>query len=293
MKTSRIRSFNIPRFMKHVSTIRALRASKYITSVPVLIIAAVLFVGVSGSTAALSLSSSLRTDIVAKIADILGDQPVQKKTEATPAPTASGTKQPNPDATAQPGADATPVIKYSISSDPRSTAYSLTPPAPNPASFVIRVTHNGQLAAGQLLAYNATKGDKIYYGGDLVFSPSTIAIHIINGNPTQSDPFTATAPDGASIAPPHSPWYDIAPVAFPAYDSSSVSYISPPFATSWPMRLVLASSSLAPGTYQVHITSGKMTQTADAWEYDGFIILVVDNIAPPPTHCDNPLVSCF
>src|SRR5438270_224822 len=64
------------------------------------------------------------------LADARQKQAAAAKTQDTP-PTAPATGQ-TPQQSSSPSQQP---IKYATSSDPRSTAYSLTPPAPNPASF--------------------------------------------------------------------------------------------------------------------------------------------------------------
>ena len=278
MKSFKTRSFNIPLHLMQMPSAHTFRVSKYFTSLPVLIIAAILFVGVSGSTAALSLNTSLRASLVAKIASIAGNQPVQEKTATTPAPTTSSAEQPDPDAKAQSGANTTPVIKYSISSDPRSTAYSLTPYV-DPATFEHQVTHAGQFAAGTLIAYNAGKGDRTYYGGDLLLSPYTVSIHIVNGYASPSDPIVVTAPDGAAISIPHRPWYSTGGPVDISY-GSGLDFAS--FATSWQVKVIPVNSNPSPGIYVLQITT-RRDQGSNIWEYDGFITVnVVDDTPLQP-----------
>ena len=160
-------------------------------------------------------------------------------------------------------------IKYSTSSDPRSTAYSLTPPAENPASFNYKVTHAGQFAAGTLISYNANKGDRLYYGGDLLINPSTVTVH-------RTAPYrgnvTITSPDGKVMGMAAMPWDDQNPNMFIAYDSAS-----PTSGVSLPM-FVQVYSTTPNGTYTLHIGSSPSNQSgSDLWVYDGFITVnVVD-----------------
>ncbi|MET0779245.1 MAG: hypothetical protein ABWY71_00265 [Candidatus Saccharimonadales bacterium] len=160
--------------------------------------------------------------------------------------------------------------KYSTSSDPRSTTYSTTPPAPNPASFEIAITHAGQVAAGTAISYNATKNEKTYYGGDLILSTSTVTIS--KSSAIHTAPMTITIPDGAQAGMPSSPWNDHSPYAWIAIDSTQVK----PSGSVWTMFVDINTTAPA-GTYTLHIATGRVAQTTDGWEYDGFITV---NIVP-------------
>lgn len=160
-----------------------------------------------------------------------------------------------------------PAIKYSVSPDPRSTAYSTTPPPPNPASFNITITRNGQVAPGTEISYNATKDAKTYYAGDFGFSVPSVTIYKSRG--LYSSWFTVSTPDGQTANEPALPWYANEDY-FP-----NVSGTDGP-GTSWTMAIDIL-NSLPNGTYQVHLTSFRTGGGADAWEYDGFITLNVES----------------
>jgi hypothetical protein len=162
-------------------------------------------------------------------------------------------------------------IKYSTSSDPRSTAYSTTPPKPNPKSVDIRITRPHQVAVGTLIAYNPTKDEtKVYYGGDLVFSPATVTIR--KSQSTKSQNITVSTPGGAiADGMPGMPWYVTGGAAFAAFDSNA--YTGP--GTSWTLFLDLYYPFPAAGTYQVHVATTHDRSDNTALQYDGFITLVV------------------
>jgi hypothetical protein len=162
-------------------------------------------------------------------------------------------------------------IKYSISSDPRSTAYSTTPPKPNPRSVDIRITRPRQVAVGTLIAYNPTKDEtKVYYGGDLVFSPATVTIR--KSQSTKSQNITVSTPGGAiADGMPGMPWYVTGSAAFAAFDSNA--YTGP--GTSWTLFLDLYYPFPAAGTYQVHVATTHNRSDNTALQYDGFITLIV------------------
>lgn len=164
-------------------------------------------------------------------------------------------------------------IKYSTSSDPRSTAFSYTPPAPNPASFTTKITHSGQIAAGTLIEYNATKGERTYYGGDLILSRPSMTIS--RSNPSKShlmpgvNDVTISAPNGAVIGMASLPWDEPSQYFAIARDSSKS-------ATGTAVEMFVAMFGTPPlGTTTLHIISGPVSQPTDGWRNDGFIIINV------------------
>ena len=190
-----------------------------------------------------------------------GDQKTGEKSE---------TKEKKPNSTA-PSTDDSQPIKYSTSSDPRSTAYSTTPPKPNPRSVDIRITRPHQVAVGTLIAYNPTKDEsKVYYGGDLVFSPAAVTIR--KSQATKSQNITASTPGGAiADGMPGMPWYITSGAAFAAFDSNA--YTGP--GTSWILFLDLYYPFPAVGTYQVHVATTHNRSDNTALQYDGFITVVI------------------
>lgn len=159
--------------------------------------------------------------------------------------------------------------KYSTSSDPRSTAYSTTPPPPNPASFDIAITRSNQVAPGTLISYNATKNEKTYYGGDLQLSRSNVTISKSNPAASLKD-VTVSAPDGAVVGMPALPWNDRLSNFGIAMDSSQYKSSGTTF------NMFVDMYGNAPvGTYRMHITTYRTAQTADGWQYDAFITITV------------------
>ena len=160
--------------------------------------------------------------------------------------------------------------KYSTSPDPRSTDYSYTPPVPNQADFITAITHNGQVAPGTLIGYNAEKyGMHSYYGGDLVFTVPSVSIS--KSSASTSAPFTVSIPGGAVSRAPSMPWNDQSSAVFPAYSTA------PSDGTSWTMFIQL-SGSPAPSTtpYTVHLQTFRSNTGNDEWEYDGFLQVYVN-----------------
>lgn len=177
------------------------------------------------------------------------------------APASQSTTQPTPAVPAQ------PAPKYSTSSDPRSTAHTTTPPVNHPASFDIPITHSGQVAAGTAISYNATKNEKTYYGGDLQLSPSIVNVYS-DGQPNNLN-VTVSTPDGATVNMPSVPWNSHTPGIGISMDAATYKAIGSSF------NMVVDPYAATPGTYTLHITTTRNAQTTDAWQYDGFITVIV------------------
>jgi hypothetical protein len=168
---------------------------------------------------------------------------------------------------AAPASDGTtPPTKYSTSSDPRSTAYSTTPPKPNPASFTTKITHAGQVAPGTLISYNASKNEKQYYGGDLLLYPTSITI---SKSFPQNIPIRITSPDRAVMQFPASPWDE--PAWYFAIAGESTADATSFYMHVDPLR------PLPLGPHTLHITTTRPGQAADSWRYDAFIPITVVN----------------
>lgn len=157
--------------------------------------------------------------------------------------------------------------KYSTSSDPRSTAHSTTPPANHPASFDIPITRSGQVKAGTAISYNATKNEKTYYGGDLQLSPSIVEVYS-DGRLNNLNVLVST-PDGAVVNMPSVPWNNPTPGLGISMDAASYK------ATGSSFNMAVNPYAVTPGTYTLHITTTRSAQTTDAWQYDGFITVIV------------------
>lgn len=160
------------------------------------------------------------------------------------------------------------VIKYSTSSDPRSTAYSLTSPAPNAADFSTAITHAGQVPAGTVIGYNAEKNITTYYGGDLVINPSSLIVSAQFSSTSQ--PFTVSMPDGSTASMPTVPWNEQGGVAFPATSTPQG------MGSSWTMFMQLMSKPAPSDTpHIIHLVTTRSAGNSE-WEYDAFIPLIID-----------------
>lgn len=136
-------------------------------------------------------------------------------------------------------------------------------------SFSTAITHAGQIAAGTLVAYNANKNEKTFYGGDL--SLSTTAITISKSNPTiDARSLTISSPDAQTLATPTSPWDDKSPYFWLSADASAAKSSG----TSFDM-FVDFSSNVPNGTYQLHLWANRAQQSADNWRYDNFVTITV------------------
>ena len=161
--------------------------------------------------------------------------------------------------------------KYSTSSDPRSTAYSDTPPPDNPASFEIKITSNNQLSPGTLLYNNSTKGLKGYYGGDLV-CPSTVTLKRdvqysnVSFTPVQG---TCSTPDGTATNPPTEPWNDFSSII-------SMHDITPSSKAANYQFYFSRYNDLTTGTYVVHVYADRDDASINSWSYHKFINVVVE-----------------
>lgn len=166
-----------------------------------------------------------------------------------------------------PTATAGSSTKYATSSDPRSTAYSTTPPAANPASFAIQITHPGQVSPGTKISYNATKNETTYYGGDFVLSQSNFSFTQAAGG---AQSIAISTPDGQVANAPAKAWNDQGDYRVNITNQGGT-YPGP--ASSWNM-LISVSAGTPAGTYQIHLQSFRTTGS-DSWEYDGFVTVTI------------------
>ncbi len=196
-------------------------------------------------------------------ANLTKQHSLQSETNTAKSGDVQNSKPSNPNNSVAPA----PTPKYATSSDPRSTAYSTTPPAPTPETINISVTHNGQVGPGTLISFNPTKHEKTYYGGDLVFDNPSITVSKSAGGFAA---FSVATPDGATANMPAMPWNDNSKIV---YSSANVGAAGA--GTSWPLHANLYSASTSNGSYTLHLQTFRTAQTTDAWEYDGFLIVNV------------------
>lgn len=135
-------------------------------------------------------------------------------------------------------------------------------------SFRLPITKNSQYSAATVIAYDAIKDERIFYGGDLVFGSSSISIS--KSNPTVAHPLTVTTADGVTIAVPTEPVDDNLPNVAIGLDTTQSNDSS----TSYNMA-VETSDQLEVGTYQMHIIAGRTGQASGVWQYHGFITITV------------------
>lgn len=157
--------------------------------------------------------------------------------------------------------------KYSTSSDPRSTAYSATPPAPNAASFTKTITRNNQYPAGTMIYNNVTKGERGFYGGDLIVDKSSVTISRSN---YLNRTIVITTPGGITLSAPGQNWADRGPVGVGAID---MPYPGP--GSSFTMSILLNNYDIVPGTYTLHLHTSRDNQDGDAVYYDYLLPVTV------------------
>ena len=213
--------------------------------------------------ASIAKAKSLKDEQAAELAKKQTTGNSDNKTTVTQQQNTDTNQKPTTNSSSQP-------IKYSTSPDPRSTAYSTTPPAPSAADVNIKITHAGQVAPGTLITYNSIKSARIYYGGDLGLSPSTVTF---SKSSPQNQNITISSPDGHVMGMPSLPWDDSSHDFFIAMDTS----VAKSSGTSFDMFVSAINLSALPvGTYQLHVRSG-WSQGDDGWQCDGFIPIKVVN----------------
>lgn len=259
--------------MKTVPRLRPLVVSLFAKKHLLVLVSAVLLVVAVGGVLALQNSTAdkraANAEREAKLAQAEKlEQDLKEAAKKEKEQTANTKTNVDPQQPASAPTATTPKTKYSTSSDPRSTAYSTTPPAPNPASFTTNITHNGQVAPGTLVSYNATKGEKAYYGGDLLASPAAITL---SRSTLHRATITITVPDGAEVRMPSEPWDDQRPYFGIGMDISEYK----PSGTSFNMVITPDGALPANGTYTLHISTNRTGQAADAWYYHRFITITV------------------
>ncbi len=183
---------------------------------------------------------------------------------STPAVTAP---TPSPAVAVAPPTDSTPTPAAPTATDSTSTPITAPDPTPVQADFTTIITQAGQVAPGTLISLNNAKGEKAYYGGDLTLSANSVTISRSGLLPQAL--VTVSSPDAAIVNTPSS--VDSGAVPGIGMDASLA-------ITSGTSFTMLVGAGSAPnGTYILHISTFRTGQTADAWQYDGFItVSVVD-----------------
>lgn len=266
------RSFGLHKLSVLLSHIRRIHSLRWFIAT-----GGVVAVMAIGSATTLAFNAPLRTVVFQKLAILPPNKPiVQSRTQAqrpqlTPTtPPAPAPTPATPPATPVVSGSQSTGIRYKTSPDPKSDAWSSTPPGPTPGDINISVTGPGQVQPGTKIVYSAVKEDTIYYGGDMVFSTSTVVFH--KGQSLFSAPLTVSTPDGDAMTAPHDPWYDTSPNYWVSFDGDPGATMA-----SWPITFEI-SNTLPAGTYQAHITAWRSGGTGTLeWEYDGFVTLEVED----------------
>ncbi len=151
------------------------------------------------------------------------------------------------------------------------------------SSFDNKITHSGQITSGTQIGYDAAKGTKTYYGGDLVFSSASIIYD--KGRASESEPtdhiFYVSTPDEQIVQEPHHPPHDTSPYGFLSLAAGNTS------STTFKM-LVTMNDDTPTGTYTLHLTAVRQDQNSDVWQYDGFVTVeVIDSNAENTSPTEN------
>lgn len=134
-------------------------------------------------------------------------------------------------------------------------------------SFSHKISRPGQYAVGTLIAYDANKAAKTYYGGDLNLSRQTITISKAD-NSMAAKLLTVTTPDNEPVTEPHaakdelvSTWFTVA-IQNAGANAAAASF-----------DLMLDKKADTPnGSYLLHIVANRTdAQTNVTWAYHGFI----------------------
>jgi hypothetical protein len=143
-------------------------------------------------------------------------------------------------------------------------------------SFSTRITANGQVAAGMLIAYDAAKHYKTFYGGDLTVSASSVTI---SKAATAPQAVTVSTADGATVTVPIIPDDDSSQYFQASLDSDASDVKA---ASSFAMRIQAVDVRDIPvGSYQIHLSTLRSAnqsaqgQITDLWAYHVFITVNV------------------
>lgn len=120
---------------------------------------------------------------------------------------------------------------------------------------------------GDLIGNNVVKSAKTYYGGPLVFTPSTVTVSSSNTRPN----VTVASYDGKPVTMPTSYW-DSQDKVYVAMDSN-LPFDRDTEHASWPM-IVDIFSGLPPGTYTAEVVAHTHNDI-DTVEYSGHLTVTV------------------
>jgi hypothetical protein len=131
-----------------------------------------------------------------------------------------------------------------------------------------KIERNGQVAAGTLLSADSSKGEKIYYGGDLLFSVASLTVSKSDASAVAR--LTINAPGEAVVNIPVVDKDDVPSHFTVSADGSETAQSGQSFA------MVIETAVNTPvGTYQLHVSTSKAGQSIDSWVYHGFLTINV------------------
>lgn len=120
---------------------------------------------------------------------------------------------------------------------------------------------------GDLIGNNTVKSAKTYYGGPLIFNPSTVTVSSSNPRPS----ITVTSYDGMAISMPSSYWDSNPPVQVGI--DSNLNLNTDVERASWPM-VVTTNIGISPGSYDAEIVAHTHNDV-DTVEYSGHLTVIV------------------
>lgn len=195
----------------------------------------------------------------------------QQTSTTTPLITTPVTEQPSvsdPIASAPVVTDPTTPTTPTDTTPPVGTTPPATPTDPVVPDFTTVITAAGQITPGTLISLNNAKGEKAYYGGDLLLSTSSVTISRATHTLATAPAVTISSPDAAIVNAPTSAASSTTP--FIVMDAAAIVNTGTTF-----NMFVDIGTATPNGTYTLHLTTFRSGQTADAWQYDGFLTVVI------------------
>jgi hypothetical protein len=136
-------------------------------------------------------------------------------------------------------------------------------------SFSTKIERASQIAAGTLVAYNANKDQKTYYGGDLLFDTQSLTISRADAT-AATKKLVVSVPDDAATNQP----VVIKDDASSGLTITAANDDTPQSGRSFAMTVSVAANTPV-GSYQLHLITNRAAQSSDAWVYHGFITVNV------------------
>lgn len=135
------------------------------------------------------------------------------------------------------------------------------------SDFSTEITSNKQITAGVLIAYDSTTNTRTYYGGDVIFSATTVTISK-SDNELESEAISVQIPDGKQSSYPvvvHTSDTEAKPFKLSAENESD--HVA---GKSFVIK-VAADKDSKPGVYTLHLMSLRSGSDPTVYEYHGFL----------------------